>query len=164
MTLYIPPFDNLPTTTTSIINKHWYTLHDSIRNKLIQYCNKNHFTTILEVGPGTSPFPIANYTIDVTRESTSNQFNLDIDKDKIPLENQFIDFGYARHVWEDIQNPDYAFNEMKRVCKTFYLETPSPMIEILRGIDGFSHAFPYRGYIHHRYFVWSKNNTIHFFT
>jgi hypothetical protein len=161
MSDYLPNLDTIQRTDDTILQKHWNTLIPFITNKISNYCIVNNYTNILEIGPGTMPLPIANYTIDVTKESRNTQFCIDIDKDKIPLSNQYIHFGYARHVFEDIQNPDFAFYEMKRVCKKFYIETPSPMIEILRGID-VSSVPPYRGYIHHRYLVWSKNNVIYF--
>ena len=53
---------------------------------------------------------------------------------------------------------------MQRTCKEFYIETPSPMIEILKGIeysDQLSKSLPYRGFTHHRYFIWSNKNTIY---
>ena len=55
-----------------------------------------------------------------------------------------------------------AFNEITRVCKTGYIETPSPLIEFSTNVD--SGDSPYKGYIHHRYFVWSdiKTNTLYF--
>ena len=51
---------------------------------------------------------------------------------------------------------------MSRVAKAGYIETPSPMAEMCRGIDGGSP--PWRGYIHHRYFVWNENGTLRFLT
>lgn len=57
---------------------------------------------------------------------------------------------------EDIQNPDFAFRKIVRVSKKFYIETPSPLIEMLRGVDACPPKI-HRGYIHHRYLIWSDH-------
>jgi hypothetical protein len=52
---------------------------------------------------------------------------------------------------------------MSRVGKAGYIETPSPICELARGVDGSSP--PYRGYHHHRFIVWSsKEGTLDFVT
>ena len=58
----------------------------------------------------------------------------------------------ARHVIEDTYNPFNLLREMNRVGKAGYIETPSPIAELARGIDGNSPA--YRGYHHHRFMTW----------
>ena len=66
---------------------------------------------------------------------------------------------------EDIQNPDFALKEMVRVNKYGgYIETPSPLIEITKDVDGTLIGNLYCGYIHHRYIVWSsiEKNEIYF--
>lgn len=83
---------------------------------------------------------------------------IDIDKDKIPFVDNYFDFVYCRHVLEDIQNPDFAYNEIVRVSKAFYIEIPSPFTEISRVIDA-EYSFNlynnnlYRGYIHHKHIL-----------
>jgi len=144
-----------------IINKFWQP-NDKIISKLIDHCETNNFKNILEVGPGSTPFPKSNYFIDAFDKTQDNYFKIDIDYEKIPFSDNIFDFIYCRHVLEDIQNPMNAFNEITRVCKTGYIETPSPLIEFSTNVD--CGETPYRGYIHHRYFVWSdiKNNTLYF--
>ena len=66
---------------------------------------------------------------------------------------------------EDIQNPDFALNEITRVTKYGgYIETPSPLIEVTKNVDGSGFSNSYCGYIHHRYIVWSniQKNEIYF--
>ena len=45
-----------------------------------------------------------------------------------------------------------------------YIETPSPLIEITKDVDGIPISNLYCGYIHHRYIVWSsiEKNEIYF--
>ena len=89
-----------------------------------------------------------------------------IDFDKIPFDDNYFDFCYARHIFEDIQNPQHAFSESIRTCKNGYIETPSPLIECLKKVDYSSRNknINYCGYIHHRYIVWSdlETNTLYF--
>lgn len=138
------------------MNKYWAP-NSFVIKEIEDYCKINEFKNILEIGPGGIPFSLANYFVDnVERE---NSFVLDIDTDKFDLPDQHFDFTYCRHVFEDIQNPDFAFKELKRVSKQGYIETPSPLIECIRGVDL---AGDHRGYIHHRYIIWNEGNTIHF--
>jgi hypothetical protein len=51
---------------------------------------------------------------------------------------------------------------MSRVAKAGYIETPSPISEMCRGVDAGSPEW--RGYIHHRYFVWNDKGTLRFMT
>lgn len=54
--------------------------------------------------------------------------------------------------------------EIIRASKGGYIETPSPLIEITKGVDDFNKSKNYAGYIHHRYIVWSdiEKNEIYF--
>lgn len=127
------------------------------------YCKKNNYTNILEIGPGNIPFSLAKTFIGCN-EKVNNYIDLDIDVNRLPFEDKTIDFIYSRHTLEDIQNPDFAMNEIIRVSKSGYIETPSPLIEITKGIDSFDKSHNYTGYIHHRYIVWSdiQKNEIYF--
>jgi ubiquinone/menaquinone biosynthesis C-methylase UbiE len=147
--------------TEKIFNKFWQP-NELIIQKLSNYCETNKYKNILEVGPGFMPFPKSNYFIDTFDKKEDNYFKIDIDYEKFPFPNDNFDFIYCRHVLEDIQNPLNAFNEIIRVCKSGFIETPSPLIEFSVGVD--SGDAKHKGYIHHRYFVWSdiKNNTLYF--
>ena len=83
---------------------------------LTRICNKNNYIKILENGPGNIPFPLSTHYIDV-KTNLENVLNIDIDFDRIPFENDYFDFCYARHIFEDIQNPQHAFSETIRTCK-----------------------------------------------
>ena len=47
--------------------------------------------------------------------------------------------------------------EILRISNSGYIETPSPLIEITKGVDMNFNINNYAGYIHHRYIVWSDN-------
>jgi len=79
----------------------------------------------------------------------------DIDTDKFNESYKSVDFIHARHILEDIQNPNFAMSEIIRCCKSGYIETPSPLIEVTKGVDGCNKCHLYGGYIHHRYIIWS---------
>ena len=145
-------------------NIYWWP-NKNIIQKLVNMCKTKNFTKILENGPGTTPFPLSTHYIDINSK-LENVMNIDVDFDKIPFEDNYFDFCYARHIFEDIQNPQHAFSETIRTCKNGYIETPSPLIECLKKVDGISRnrSINYCGYIHHRYIVWSdiKTNTLYF--
>ena len=136
--------------------KHWAPIPE-IRD----YLKNRHSdaTSVLEVGPGSIPFPLATHFVDHLHHNP-NTVIVDINNTCLPYSYKQFDFVYCRHVLEDIQNPDFAFNELVRVAKSGYIETPSPIVEVTRGVDG-GDPF-YRGYIHHRSLVWEKDGVLHF--
>lgn len=142
--------------------------NNEIIEMLVNMCQNYKYTKILENGPGMTPFPLSTHFIDIQPqlEKNNNTITIDIDFDKIPFEDGYFDFCYARHIFEDLQNPQHAFSESIRVCKNGYIETPSPLIECLKMVDSLSRKnnINYCGYIHHRYIVWTDidTNTLYF--
>lgn len=147
------------------MEKVFWKPNGEIIEMLVDFCQKNNYTKILENGPGSTPFPLSTHFIDVDPK-LKNTISIDIDFDKIPFDDEYFDFCYARHIFEDIQNPQHAFSETIRICKNGYIETPSPLIECIKMVDGLSREnnINYSGYIHHRYIVWSdiETNTLYF--
>lgn len=146
-----------------IIN-HFWKPNEVIIKKIKNHCLKKYYKKVLEIGPGILPFDLATDFIG-TNEKIKNYCNIDIDKDIFPYKNNNFDFVYCRHVLEDIQNPDFALNEILRVSKYGgYIETPSPLIEVTKNVDNSPFSKFYCGYIHHRYIVWSniQKNEIYF--
>lgn len=120
---------------------------------------------VLEIGPGSSPFPLADTFIGWTDQGLFPKENLvlcDVQKDSLPFADNEFDFVYCRHVLEDIYNPFHLCSEMSRVAKAGYIETPSPMAEMCRGIEEGSPEW--RGFCHHRYIVWNDQKKLHFLT
>jgi SAM-dependent methyltransferase len=138
--------------------------NDSIIKIIEQICIRNKNEKVLEIGPGKVPFKFATDFVGCN-EDVKKYIDIDIDKDKIPFDNNYFDFIFCRHVLEDIQNPDFALTEILRVSKSGgYIETPSPLIEITKNVDANFSSDLYCGYIHHRYIVWSniQKNEIYF--
>ena len=136
-----------------VIKKHWYPIKET-HDSLIKFCNNNNYKNILEVGPGMCKFPLSNKFVGYN-EKVDNYVSLDIDEEKLPFIDKEIDFIYSRHTLEDIQNPNFAMSEIIRCCKSGYIETPSPLIEVTKGVDGYNNNNLYSGYLHHRYIIWS---------
>lgn len=136
-----------------VVNFYWFPIQDIINN-VERFCINNNYKNILEIGPGKVPFSLSTKTIGYN-ENINNYIELDIDTDKFPFENYSFDFVYSRHTLEDIQNPNFCISEIIRVSNSGYIETPSPLIEVTKGVDALNKSFNYAGYIHHRYIVWS---------
>ena len=136
----------------TILNHYWAPIKE-----VTDYVNSlcDNYKDVLEIGPGTVPFKSANRFIGYNEKV--DYLKVDIDTTIFPFEESEFDFIYCRHVLEDIQNPDFAAKEIFRTGKHGYIETPSPMAEITRGVES-----NYCGYIHHRYIIWSYLNTIYF--
>lgn len=130
---------------------------------------------VLDIGCGHRPFPRANIGIDrysrETLESFWTQYNNpnwlntmhgDAESEPLPFGDKEIDFVFCRHTLEDMCNPFFALDEMQRVAKAGYIETPSPLVELARGVDGFENSYLWRGYYHHRFFVWVKKGRLTF--
>ncbi len=122
---------------------------------------------VVDVGGGGSPFPRADYVIDMTpyeeratlgkvdvdyseRFSADTWITLDIcDRKSWPFEDNFFDFAVCSHVLEDIRDPIWVCAEMARVAKAGYIEVPSRILEQARGVE---HPL-YAGYYHHRWLI-----------
>jgi len=142
------------------IHEVWEIIHQ----KILSY----DYTKILDVGPGSMPFPYATHSIDFCSSSSLPNFEIcNIEFDKFPFPDKFFDFVYCRHVLEDLNNPFHCISEMQRVSKNGYIETPNPLTEISRypsSTEEQKSDIMLRGYIHHRWFVWvSEDNVLSFF-
>lgn len=108
---------------------------------------------VLEIGPGHAPFKRADVSVDfVDVPGVKNLVKCDLGSEPLPFKDKEFDFVWARHVLEDSYDPFSISKEMSRVAKRGYIEIPSPMAEIGRGVDGGSP--PFRGYHHHRWVGW----------
>ena len=118
---------------------------------------------IIDIGAGYDPWPRATELVDIRRWSDTEArpvHIVDIECDRLPFADQSVDFAYTRHTLEDIHNPWLLCREMNRVARAGYIETPSPASEFCRGVDGGKPS--YRGYIHHRWFIWEEDGTLLF--
>lgn len=118
---------------------------------------------VLEIGPGTRPFPRADVYVDfadVKGVDSDRLVKVDVASEPLPFRDKCFDYVICRHTLEDLYNPFLLCAEMSRVAKAGYIETPSPMAELCRGADG--DAPRYRGFHHHRYIVWRSGAELHF--
>ena len=127
----------------SIEKFYWYP-NPIVNNMVKHYCIKNNLTEkVLEIGPGVVPFSYATDFIGCN-EKIKDYIDIDIDKDVFPYQDKTFNFIYCRHVLEDIQNPDFALKEIMRVSRGYgYIETPSPLIESIKNIDGADFSYKY---------------------
>lgn len=134
---------------------------------------------VVDVGCGHNPFRRADIGLDrVDRtelekawkamdiEPPPESFRLvrhDFARTALPFDDKEVDFIYCRHTLEDMHDPFLLMAEMQRVAKAGYIETPSPVCEIARGVDGGPNAY-WRGYHHHRFIVWENEGSLNFIT
>lgn len=118
---------------------------------------------VLEIGPGFIPFPRATMFVDykdLPGIPADKKISIDLATEALPFADKSFDFVYCRHVLEDMYNPFLLLREMERVAKAGYIETPSPIAEMGRGVDGASP--PFRGYHHHRFVIWVHEGELRF--
>ncbi len=118
---------------------------------------------VLDVGAGIAPFERADVLVDLAQPNAGPHqqwVKSDIIRDPLPFADKSFDFVYCRHVLEDVHDPFPLIREIARVGKAGYIETPSPMAELCRGVDGASPAW--RGYYHHHWLIWSHLGELRF--
>jgi SAM-dependent methyltransferase len=87
---------------------------------------------------GTTAIPRENYVVHDVCDSRP-----------FPFPDKYFDFVVSSHTLEDLRDPIRVCEEMSRVGKAGYLETPSPLLELSWGRD----KAPWAGYCHHRWLV-----------
>ena len=118
---------------------------------------------VLEIGSGINNFERADISIDMVYSPNVPKERMilcDVAQEPLPFPDKKFDFVYCRHVLEDMYNPFLVLREMSRVGKAGYIETPSPLSELCRGID--VQSFPWRGYNHHRFIIWNARGELTF--
>ena len=132
---------------------------------------------ILDVGGAHHMFPTATHVIDIlsyeesrkewgfyakNNELPSGQWiKLDIcDRTPWPFPDDYFDFAICDHVLEDVRDPIHVCSELSRVAKAGYIETPSPLLELTRGIN--EEGTSWTGYFHHRWLVQTQDKELRF--
>ena len=115
---------------------------------------------VLEVGPGHAPFRRADMSVDFVDVPGIKMVKCDLANEPLPFGDKEFDFVFCRHTLEDMFNPFPLCREMSRVGKGGYIEMPSPMAELARGVDG--GCPPFRGYHHHRFIGWTFGKELRF--
>jgi predicted SAM-dependent methyltransferase len=96
-----------------------------------------HDEKVLDIGSGHMPFPFATHLADITLNDHSYgragapfkyqdgkpcyEFNIE----EIPFEDNEFDLVYCSHVLEHTEFPEKACEELKRIAKRGYIETPT---------------------------------------
>ncbi len=127
---------------------------------------------ILEVGAGHLPYQGVTHVVDKYPENEKNaegarSGNLWVPPgvefregvfEKLPFANhERFDYLYARHVFEHVVDPVAAVREINRLASEGYIETPSPLYEML------CCSFPFSTQDVHFWFVWANpaRNELH---
>ena len=136
---------------------HWYTI-----GELVEWLAKRlpEGSKVLEVGPGETPFMGAQTFVDHRDQPGIEVIKCNVLEDRLPFEDKVFDFVYCRHVLEDLWNPTLIMREMSRVAKKGYVETPSPIAEGCKEVEG--HESRYRGYHHHHWIIWPLDGVLQF--
>lgn len=121
---------------------------------------------VLDVGGWGSPFPRADWVLDLlpyetrglygyNRDAVDERFHSDTwvvrdicDHEPWPFEDDQFDFVICSHTLEDIRDPIWVCHELSRVARAGYIETPSRSDEQSWGVHG-----PWVGWSHHRWLV-----------
>lgn len=147
----------------------------TLQNRIYEkYVRESRFTRILEVTAGDArSFVLATHVISgqsrVPRNLAGNGKNIplgnnsaltwkvDLDIDRFPFEDNFFDFVYCNHVLQELSNPVHAYEELSRVARNGYVETPSPLLHTLLWDEYQSIGF--RGHPRDRFLFWTDKDT-----
>lgn len=133
---------------------------------------------VLDVGGAREPSRLATHMLDiVSREEARVLWGQDLpdhappaerwfvhdicNSDPFPFPDKFFDFVFCSHTLEDVRDPVRVCGELSRVSKAGYVETPSPLIELTRGMDPAGRGWI--GYAHHRWLVDVQEGELVFF-
>ena len=127
---------------------------------------------ILEVGAGHLPYRGVTHVVDKFPKNTNNidgarsgdlwvppgvEFR-EGEFEKLPFaDHERFDYLYARHVFEHVIDPVASVKEINRLARRGYIETPSPVYEML------CCSFPFSTKDVHFWFVWANpsRNELH---
>ncbi len=116
-------------------------------------------TAMVDIMPFETMNRSAAYGFSDMKIEKKNYHQVDISSiDRLPFADKEFDFVICRHTLEDIMNPIKVCEEMIRVAKAGYIETPSRIYESTKGVERPSWC----GHYHHRWFVEVFDNEIIF--
>lgn len=95
---------------------------------------------VLEVGPGHKPYPQSDCFVDLYLDNRERGGNIPHDGrpliianvEDLPFRDKVFGFSICSHVLEHVVDPVRAGEELSRVSKAGYVETPSPLLETLQ--------------------------------
>lgn len=121
---------------------------------------------MLDVGGWARPFARADWVIDLQSYRGRGKFGqLGVGPERFdegswvewgicarepwPFTDNQFDFVYCGHTIEDVRDPLWVCREMVRVGRRGYIESPSPAVELTRGVE----SIYWVGHSHHRWIV-----------
>ena len=94
----------------------------------------------MDIGSGGYPFPLATHLADFYEGKTTHR-NEELKRDErpftvcnlelTPFVDKEFDFVYCSHVLEHVENPAQACEELMRIGKRGYIETPSKISDTM---------------------------------
>ena len=119
---------------------------------------------VLDIGSGPYPFPFATHLADLYDGETSHRAEPIVKDDRpfevcsiemLPYKDKEFDFVYCSHVLEHVSDPAKACEEIMRVGKRGYIETPTRTSDIMLNFT--------RLRDHHKWHINLAGNTLFFF-
>jgi hypothetical protein len=120
---------------------------------------------VLDVGAWAKPFARADWVIDLLPYETRGEWGYDgpggeherfesatwvqrdiCDREPWPFADDQFDFAICSHTLEDVRDPVWVCEELKRVARAGYIEVPSRLEEQTYGFQG-----PWVGWGHHHW-------------
>lgn len=129
---------------------------------------------VLDIGGWGKPLPRADWVIDLMPYETRGLYGYEThdperftadtwiqrdicDRAPFPFADKSIDFVTCSHTLEDVRDPIWVCQEMRRIAKAGYIETPSRIEEQALGVQG-----PGAGWSHHRWLVEERDGRLEF--
>lgn len=133
--------------------KHWKLIPEVLES-VTALCESLNPKLVLDIGGGDRGvrFGPAHHTV-----GWEGDIKLDLSCDRLPFEDGSVNFVYCRHTIEDLAQPKHLLSEIKRIALNGYIETPSPMAELTRGVDAYG---THLGYLHHRWVCWTEQERL----
>lgn len=129
---------------------------------------------VLDIGGWGKPLPRADWVMDLMPYDTRGLYGYEThdperftaatwiqrdicDREPFPFADKSVDFVICSHTLEDIRDPIWVCQEMQRIGRAGYIETPSRLEEQTYGVQG-----PWVGWSHHRWLVEERHGALEF--
>ncbi len=118
---------------------------------------------VLDIGSGQYPFPYATHLADLYESDTTHRAEPLVrgdlpfevcDIERLPYKDHEFDFVYCSHVLEHVKDPARACEELMRVGRRGFIETPTRVSDIMLNFT--------RLQDHHRWHISLLSNTLVF--
>jgi uncharacterized protein YbaR (Trm112 family) len=93
---------------------------------------------VLDIGSGDSPFPRSDVLLDISLEDYERGGRIFRDRplviglaERMPFKDRAFDFSIACHILEHSADPYLFLEELQRVSRAGYIESPNELLELL---------------------------------